>query len=89
MSVEKGIEKYLKQMEFINKLFLAIFIISVVIFLAFWATMGFVLPEFFTDVQLFEKGFLFTVWTIGAILFGVAVATFIFSRGLGNAVRGK
>lgn len=87
--MEKGIKKYLKQMEFLNKIFLAILVISVVVFLALWATIGFVLPEFFTDVRLFEKGFLFALWTIGAILFGFAAATFISSRGLRNAVRGK
>lgn len=89
MGLEERVKEYLKRVEFRNKIVLVLFTVFVIIFLAVWAIIGFALPEFLTDVRLVEKSGLFALWTIGAILFGVALATFIFSRELRNATRAK
>jgi hypothetical protein len=89
MSLEDRIKDYLKRLQFRSIIVLALLVLFVIIFVALWATMGFDLPAFLTDVKLIEKASLFALWTIGAILFGLALATFILSRGLGNALKGK
>ena len=89
MGLEEGVKEYLKRVEFRNKIVLVLFIVFVMFFLAVWTTLGFALPAFLTDVRLVEKSWLFALWTIGAILFGAALATFIFSRELRNATRAK
>jgi len=87
MSSQDKVEKYFNRLKFRSMIMLILFIVCVIIFLGVWATTGFALPAFFTDPNLVHKAYLFAFWTVGAILFGVAIAAFIISRGLGQAIR--
>lgn len=89
MSFEDRVKEYLKRLEFRSRIVIALFIVLVIVFLAVWATIRFTLPAFVTDPKLIEKSVLFIFWTIGAILFGIALAAFIVHRQLRNALRAK
>mgnify|MGYP001147206444 CR=1 FL=1 len=89
VSLEDKVKDLAKRLEFGSKISLMLFIAFVIVFLAVWASIKFVLPSFLTDVKLVEKAGLFALWTIGAILFGAALATFFIGRKLGSVARGK
>lgn len=89
LSLEDKVKDLVKRLEFGSRIVFIFFVVFVIIFLAVWASIGFALPAFLTDVKLVEKAGLFALWTIGAILFGAALATFFIGLKLGNAVRGK
>jgi len=87
-SLEDKVKDIVKRLEFGSRVVLMLFAVFVIIFLAVWASIRFALPAFLSDVKLIEKAGLFALWTIGAILFGAALATFFIGLKLANAVRG-